>query len=170
MSSNEASPAPTRCVPSACLYFGVPVATALLRFQGAKRWKPASKYDHPKPCRVTIYDIRIIRPCLNSDLAKAKVMQHGPPIPEGRRSKRVAGKKPARLVINLSGVQKMLPCIVIDRSQAGFRLRGDFRLRRGQFVELVLDDPMVSVRCEVIWVGKAGSGHEGEAGLQTVVR
>jgi hypothetical protein len=94
-------------------------------------------------------------------------MQHGPPISDGRRSKRVAGKKPARLVINLSGFQKMLPCIVIDRSQDGFRLRGDFRLRRGQLVELVLDDP-ISVRCEVIWVGKAGSPHAGEAGLQSV--
>jgi hypothetical protein len=94
-------------------------------------------------------------------------MQHGPPISDGRRSKRVAGKKPARLVINLSGFQKMLPCIVIDRSHDGFRLRGDFKLRRGQLVELVLDDP-ISVRCEVIWVGKAGSQHAGQAGLQTV--
>jgi hypothetical protein len=127
-----------------------------------------ARFEIRSPQALPRYDIRIIRPCLNSDLAKAKAMQHGPPIPEGRRSKRVAGKKPARLVINLSGVQKMLPCIVIDRSQDGFRLRGDFRLRRGQLVELVLDDLMVSVRCEVIWVGKAGSQHAGQAGLQTV--
>ena len=30
-------------------------------------------------------------------------------------------------------------CLIVDRSQDGFRLKGDFRLRRGQLVELVLD-------------------------------
>ncbi len=62
----------------------------------------------------------------------------------------------------------MLPCLIVDRSQEGFRLRGSFRLRRGQLVELVLDDPVDSVRCEVIWVGRAGSQQEGQAGVQTV--
>src|SRR6266852_4840195 len=80
-----------------------------------------------------------------------------PSFPQGRRSRRVATKKRASLVINLSGVQKMFPCLIVDRSQEGFRLRGNFRLRRGQLVELVVDDPVYSVRCEVIWLGKAGS-------------
>ena len=62
----------------------------------------------------------------------------------------------------------MLPCLIVDRSQEGFRLRGSFRLRCGQLVELVLDDPVDSVRCEVIWVGRAGSQQEGQAGVQTV--
>ena len=43
----------------------------------------------------------------------------------------------------------------------------DFRLKRGQLVELVVDD-MDSVRCEVIWIGRAGSQQVGEAGLHTV--
>ena len=90
------------------------------------------------------------------------------PIPGGRRSKRIATKKRANLVINLSGVQKMFPCLIVDKSQEGFRLRGTFKLKRGQLVEVVLDEPVDSVRCEVIWTGKAGSGQEGEAGLQTV--
>jgi hypothetical protein len=62
----------------------------------------------------------------------------------------------------------MVPCLVVDRSQEGFRLRGDFRLRRGQLVELVVDDPVDSVRCEVIWIGRAGSEQAGQAGLQAV--
>jgi len=60
----------------------------------------------------------------------------------------------------------MFPCLIVDRSQEGFRLRGNFRLRRGQLVELVLDDPVDSMRCEVVWTDKAGSEQVGEVGLQ----
>jgi len=62
----------------------------------------------------------------------------------------------------------MFPCLIVDRSHEGFRLRGNFNLRRGQIVELITDDPEDSVRCQVIWVGKAGSQQEGQAGVQTV--
>jgi hypothetical protein len=62
----------------------------------------------------------------------------------------------------------MFPCLIVDRSKEGFRLKGNFRLRCGQLVELVLDDPVDSVRCEVIWIGKGGSKQEGQAGVQTV--
>ncbi|OLB85623.1 MAG: hypothetical protein AUI12_10850 [Acidobacteria bacterium 13_2_20CM_2_57_6] len=89
------------------------------------------------------------------------------PIPGDRRSRRITTKQRASLVFNLRGVQKMFPCLIVDKSQAGFRLKGNFRLRRGQLVELVLDDPMDSMRCEVIWTGKAGS-EVMEVGLQTV--
>ena len=89
-------------------------------------------------------------------------------IPQGRRFARVATRKPARLATNLGGVQKIFPCLIVDMSKEGFRLRGSFRLKRGQIVELVIDDPVDSARCEVIWVGRAGSRQEGEAGLQTV--
>src|SRR5205809_6988674 len=90
------------------------------------------------------------------------------PIPGGRRSRRITTRQSASLVITLSGVQKMFPCLVVDRSQEGFRLRGNFRLRRGQLVELVLDDPVDSTRCEVVWTGKAESEEVGEVGLQIV--
>jgi hypothetical protein len=89
---------------------------------------------------------------------------------EGRRSKRILSKNPrGSLVVNLERNQKRFPCLVLDSSQDGFRVRSSFHLRRGQIVELVLDaDPLNAVRCNVIWIGKTGSRHEGEAGLATV--
>lgn len=91
------------------------------------------------------------------------------PVPAGRSSKRTATKARASLIIASSGSQKRLPCLVVDTSKEGFRLRGTFHLRRGQVVEVILDDdPLSAVRCSVVWVGKAGSKQEGEAGLQTV--
>jgi len=90
------------------------------------------------------------------------------PIP-GRRSKRIASKKRASLVINIRGNQKMLPCLIVGTSPEGFRVRGSFKLRPGQLVEIIVDDkPLESVRCEVIWIGKAGSEQQGEVGLLTL--
>jgi hypothetical protein len=89
------------------------------------------------------------------------------PVPQGRRSQRVVSKRRASLVINLERNQKRLPCLILDSSKEGFRLRENFHLRRGQAVELILDeDPPGSERCRVVWVGKAGSKQEGEAGLE----
>jgi hypothetical protein len=91
------------------------------------------------------------------------------PTPEGRRSKRVVSKRRASLVINLDRKPKRLPCLVLDSSKKGFRLRGSFDLRRGQVVELTIEEETPSPeRCGVVWVGKAGSKQEGEIGLQTV--
>ncbi|MGC2357483.1 MAG: hypothetical protein WA491_15580 [Candidatus Acidiferrum sp.] len=91
------------------------------------------------------------------------------PLPEGRRSKRVMSKRRASLVVNLNRDQKRLPCLILDSSKEGFRLRGTFHLRRGQVIELILDeDGPNSERCGVVWVGKGGSKQEGEVGLETV--
>jgi hypothetical protein len=91
------------------------------------------------------------------------------PVPHGRRSKRVMSKRRASIVINLDRKPKRLPCLVLDSSKEGFRLRGSFDLRRGQVVELILDEETPSPeRCSVVWVGKAGSKQEGEVGLETV--
>src|SRR5256714_14813836 len=90
------------------------------------------------------------------------------PIHGRRRSSRIVTKKRASLVITLSGIQKMFPCLIVDRSQEGFRLRGSFRLKRGQLVEIVLDDPVDSVQCEVEWTGKTELEQVGEVGLQIV--
>jgi len=88
-------------------------------------------------------------------------------IPKGRRSTRVILKRRASLVINLDRNQQRLPCLVLDSSKEGFRLRGIFHLRRGHAVELILDeDPLSSKRCRVVWVGKRGSKQEGEVGLE----
>ena len=91
------------------------------------------------------------------------------PVPEGRRSKRAFLKRRASLVVNLDRNQKRVPCLVLDSSKDGFHLRGSFHLRRGEIVEVVLDeDPLNAVRCSIVWVGKLGSKQEGEVGLETV--
>jgi hypothetical protein len=87
------------------------------------------------------------------------------PIPQGRQSIRVLSKRRASLVVS----QSRHSCLVLDFSQGGFRMRGSFHLRRGQMVELVLDEfPPICERCSVVWVGKAGSKYEGEVGLEIV--
>lgn len=86
------------------------------------------------------------------------------PVPERRYLKRSPCKQRASLVLDL----KRQPCLVLDSSKNGFRLRGSFRLRRGQLVEIILEeDPLNPVRCSVVWVGKAGSKQDGEVGLET---
>ena len=85
-----------------------------------------------------------------------------------RRSKRVVAKTPASVVIDLASRPKRIPCLILDRSREGFRLRLNSRLRRGQAVEVIShDDPLNIIPCSVVWVGKSGSKQEGEVGLQT---
>jgi len=82
---------------------------------------------------------------------------------------RAMSKRHASLVINLDRNQKRLPGLVLDSSKEGARLRGNFHLRRAQVVEIILDeDPLRSIRCSVVWVGKSGSREEGEVGLETI--
>jgi hypothetical protein len=86
---------------------------------------------------------------------------------KNRRSKQIALKKSASLVVNLERIAKRLPCLILDSSPEGFRLMGTFRLKRGQVVEIIPDeDPLNVSRCHVIWVGSPGSKHEGQVGLQ----
>ena len=59
--------------------------------------------------------------------------------------------------------------MILDSSEGGFRLGGIHNLRRGQVVELVLGEGSPSsVRCRVVWIGKAGSNQDGEVGLESV--
>ena len=91
------------------------------------------------------------------------------PVPKARRSKRVVSKRRASLVVNLDRKPKRLPCLVLDSSIEGFRLRGSFELRRGQVVEVILDEEMPSAeRCCVVWVGRPGSKQEGKVGLEAI--
>jgi PilZ domain len=90
-------------------------------------------------------------------------------VPQRRRSTRAMSKRRASLVINLDRKPQRLPCLVLDSSKEGFRLRGSLDLRRGQVVELILEEDMPNPqRCSVVWVGKAGSKQEGEIGLEIV--
>lgn len=91
------------------------------------------------------------------------------PVPKARRSKRVPAKRRASLVINLNRRPRRLPCLVLDSSKEGFRVRGSLDLRCGQVVELILDEETIGPeRCSVVWVGKTGSDQEGEFGLEAV--
>jgi len=91
------------------------------------------------------------------------------PFRRARRSKRIVAKRRASLVTNLDRNPKRLPCLVLDSSEEGFRLRGNLDLKRGQVVELILDEVTPSPeRCSVVWIGKAGSKQEGEVGLETM--
>lgn len=93
---------------------------------------------------------------------------HSFPVSQTRRSKRVMAKRRASLVINLDRKPKRLPCLVLDCSKEGFRLRGSFDLRRGQVVEVILDEETPNAeRCSVVWIGKVGSKQEGEVGLES---
>jgi PilZ domain len=90
-------------------------------------------------------------------------------VPQRRRSTRVMSKRRASLVINLDRKPQRFPCLVLDSSKEGFRLRGSLDLRRGQVVELILNEDMPDPqRCSVVWVGKAGSDQEGEVGVEMV--
>jgi hypothetical protein len=91
------------------------------------------------------------------------------PAHEARRSKRTATKKGASVVVNLGSKPQRVPCLIVDRSPEGFRLRGGFRLKRGQLVEVIpSDDELNAIRCSVVWIGKPGSKQDGEVGLKAV--
>ena len=46
------------------------------------------------------------------------------PAHEGRRSKRIVMRKGASVVVNLGSKPQRVPCLIVDRSEGGFRLRG----------------------------------------------
>lgn len=91
------------------------------------------------------------------------------PAHEGRRSKRTVMRKGASVVVNLGSHPHRVPCLIVDRSEGGFRLRGGFRLKRGQVVEVIPgDDELNAIKCSVVWIGKPGSKQDGEIGLKAV--
>ena len=89
------------------------------------------------------------------------------PIDERRRAKRTAQKKCASLIVKHGQQAQRIPCLILDHSLDGFKIGGASRLKRGQSVELILDEyTSNTVLCRVMWVGKPGSQHGGEAGLR----
>ena len=91
-----------------------------------------------------------------------------PPASERRLLKRVVTKRRASVVVNVGSQPHRIPCLIVDSSPEGFRLRGGFRLKRGQVVEVIPEEELNAIRCSVVWIGKRGSKHEGEVGLETV--
>jgi len=96
-----------------------------------------------------------------------KALPTSPPH-EARRSQRTVMKKGASVVVDLGSHPRRVPCLILDRSPEGFRLRGHFRLKRGQVVEVISSDELDSIRCNVVWVGRPGSKQDGEVGLQAI--
>ena len=87
--------------------------------------------------------------------------------PERRRLKRAALKKRASLIVKHGQQAQRIPCLLLDNSQDGFKIGGAPRLKRGESVELILEeDSCDTVPCCVMWVGRQGSKQGGEAGLQ----
>lgn len=94
---------------------------------------------------------------------------HDFPVSESRRSKRVELKRPATLRLNLDHERKRFRCLVLDFSLKGFRVRGRFDLKCGEIVELELGKYLPNANlCRVAWVGKPGSKHKGEVGLEAL--
>jgi hypothetical protein len=86
---------------------------------------------------------------------------------ERRRLKRTALKKRASLIVKHGRLAQRMPCLILDNSQDGFKIGGTSRLKRGELVELILDEHTSNtVLCRVMWVGRPGSKQGGEAGLQ----
>ena len=88
--------------------------------------------------------------------------------PDSRRSERVVRTRRASVVATIRSQTERFPCLIVDSSPNGFRLRGNFnKLRRGQAVEVIPeDDPLDTVSCSVVWIGTRGSKQEGEIGVQ----
>ena len=88
-------------------------------------------------------------------------------IPERRRSKRTALKNRASLIVKAGRQAHRIPCLILDHSQEGFKIGGTFHIKRGQLVELILDElTSDAVECRVMWVGGAATKQGGEAGLR----
>lgn len=87
-----------------------------------------------------------------------------------RRSRRVVTKTRGSVVVDLASHPRRIPCLILDRSREGLRVRLSSRLRRGQAVEVISDDdPFNTIPCSVVWVGKPGSKREGEVGLYALL-
>lgn len=84
-----------------------------------------------------------------------------------RRFQRIVARVRASVVVGLASHPQRIPCLILDRSRGGFRVRLSGRLRYGQSIEVIPhDDPLHAIPCSVVWVGKPGSKQEGEFGLQ----
>jgi len=60
--------------------------------------------------------------------------------PDRRRAKRTALKMPASLIVKNGRQAQPIPCLILDNSQTGFKIAGTFILKKGQTVELILDE------------------------------
>ncbi len=85
-----------------------------------------------------------------------------------RRSPRVAARLPVRIWgVDAHALPFMALVTVQDISQTGARIKGMRRqLKTGSILELQLGEEKAQFR--VAWVGKAGTGREGQIGLESL--
>lgn len=76
------------------------------------------------------------------------------PSHESRRTNRVVIKTGASAVVNLGQHPQRIPCLIVDCSPEGFRLRGGLRVKRGPVAEVIPGDELNTILCSVVWVGK----------------
>ena len=86
--------------------------------------------------------------------------------PERRHWKRTVEKKRADLMVKNGRQVQRIPCLILDQSLNGFKIAGALTLKRGQQVELILDEYSSTIECKVMWVGKPGSKKADEVGLR----
>src|ERR1043166_9229188 len=78
-------------------------------------------------------------------------MKHvsNPPVTERRVFRRIAVKERASFVLHLQKYnrrpEQRHPCLILDSSHNGFRLRGPVRLRLGQIVDIILGEDTVKI-------------------------
>jgi hypothetical protein len=83
-----------------------------------------------------------------------------------RRSQRVTANLRARLSLRGRLFGAKHKAFIIDYSMLGLRVRAETGLTLGQLVRITSEtNPGHPVVCQVVWVAKAGSPQEGEAGL-----
>ena len=88
------------------------------------------------------------------------------PQPDPRRAERVPGPLFVRLLIPSHGMQAEHDGTIIDISPFGARVRSKAALLADEVVEVISAASGRTKPSRVVWVGPAGSGHEGEAGLE----
>ena len=86
-----------------------------------------------------------------------------------RRSERTPLQIPACVVLDPNRNPTRIPCLIVDLTTKGLRLRGNLNLSRGQVVQVILEhQPQISFHSRVVWIGQADSNQEGEFGLEVV--
>ena len=83
-----------------------------------------------------------------------------------RGSRRVAAKLRATLSARGRLFWTRHKAFIVDYSMLGLRVRAEASFTSGQVVRIVSEaNPTQPAVCWVVWVGRAGSGGESEAGL-----
>ncbi len=87
----------------------------------------------------------------------------------GRRYLRMASHLPVTLLADFDGKRVHHASWLLDLSTWGVRVRVNFTPKPGTMVEVIPNGgPKYPIRGRVVWVGKAGSPEEGQAGLEFI--